>query len=77
MEVLNNRTNDTCKLPTPRKIEVKKVWWGKGKIKSIISYKDDYLHGEFMEWYPNGQLTRRCNYKDGKLQPQEGLGECD
>jgi antitoxin component YwqK of YwqJK toxin-antitoxin module len=46
--------------------EVKKEYWGNGKLKSEIHYKNGKQEGPRKEWYESGRKKLLKNYKNGK-----------
>ena len=46
--------------------EVKKEYWGNGKLKSETHYKNGKLHGPLTEWYKNGEKKMEGHFKNGK-----------
>ena len=40
-------------------------------IKNIFSQKNEKIDGEFIKYYPNGNVDIKCTYQNGKLN-----GEC-
>ena len=50
--------------------EVKRKYWGKGKLYKEIHYKNGKREGLTTWWYASGEKDREIHYKNGK---REGL----
>jgi len=50
-------------------------YWENGRLKQIKIYKYKLLHGDCMEWYPNGNFQSKTRYVLGKLNGWTSL--CD
>jgi hypothetical protein len=46
-------------------IEVKREYWGNGKLKSETHYKDGMKEGLRIKWYENGKKKSEGNFKNG------------
>jgi uncharacterized protein len=49
---------------------VYKVYYRNGKLKKIVTKKDNTDNGPFSFYYDNGQLNDTCNYVNGKIEGQ-------
>ena len=49
-----------------QKTEVKKEYWGEGKLKSEKHYKDEKIDGFFTIWHKNGNKHYKTHFKDDK-----------
>ena len=49
-----------------QKKEVRKEFWGEGKLKSEKHYKDEKIDGFFTIWHKNGNKHYKTHFKDNK-----------
>jgi antitoxin component YwqK of YwqJK toxin-antitoxin module len=45
----------------------------KTRLKEIIEYRNGVKHGEYLEYYPNGNLRMKTNYNNDKIEGQYTL----
>lgn len=39
-------------------------YWPDGRRRSTVEYRKGKLHGDYIEWHPNGQMALNCKYID-------------
>ena len=49
---------------------VSKTYYPDGKIKTMGTYWNNQLHGDYFEFYPNGKVWKKWHYFEGK---EEGI----
>ena len=43
------------------------AYYSEGNKKADVNYRSGRLHGDYTDWYPNGQMERKGSFKDGKF----------
>ncbi|MFH1074261.1 MAG: hypothetical protein V1752_04145 [Candidatus Firestonebacteria bacterium] len=54
------------KVYSGKDIYIKKTFYGSGAVKTKGDYKKDSLDGEYLEYYSNGDISKKAFYKSGR-----------